>query len=110
MATYRLINWESKDLYNSEITTIYLYGENYNNEAYTEHLTLKRKPGETARDLIRCAVALSPNKWWVDFKTNTIHFQDTFYEPLSREALNNRLSAVPDKPDNSAQGDKETTQ
>lgn len=44
-------------------------------------------PGESEEDIVRCAVAASPSKWHLHYKTDMMKFQAKFSKKIEDKAL-----------------------
>jgi hypothetical protein len=83
--TYRLYRWVIHRQKNGK-ATIHLHGQRYTffggKEKRIEYITVRMLPDETETELIRCAIAQSPNKWKVSFFANISQFGGKLYTPL----------------------------
>ncbi len=80
--TYFLYHWVIRK--RKDTATIHLHGERNSvlKHKRIEYVTVKFLPGETDAELIRCACAMSPNRWKVKFGVNRQVFGGKFYATL----------------------------
>jgi len=72
------------DVYRHDDTaTIYLYGE-HRKQQHDERIIVKVLPGETDAELVRSAVAKSPNRWTISYSLNTSLFRGKFTAKLDK--------------------------
>ena len=86
--SYRLYHWVIRK--RKDTATIHLHGEHiglFRKHRRIEYVNVKFLPGETDAELIRCACAMSPNKWKVKFGTNVSVFRGKFYATLDSRLM-----------------------
>ncbi len=72
------------DVYRHDDTaTIYLYGE-HRKQQHDERIIVKVLPGETDAEIVRSAVAKSPNRWTISYSLNTSLFRGKFTAKLDK--------------------------
>lgn len=87
MATYELVRWIIRKNKNGT-ARVHLHGKRKKLmggvEKHIDYVTLAMLPDESDAELVRCAIAVSPNTWKLGLGTNWSKFGLAFDWPLSK--------------------------
>ena len=89
--TYQLVHWVIKEHPSEPKATVHLHGERKKFlggvDKHIDYVTVGLIEGETDPEIIRCAVASSPNQWKMTFGKNVSYFGGHFSYPLDARLM-----------------------